>query len=133
MTSNQLRQTPNEEPPSTAPLEEKQNTDTEELQIQQTLTQQGNPQWSKEEQEKWRANNKKEPKKSWAEQTTAKHNRLARISSKRVISNPPPAPSSEMTIANSLSTDLGPEQEDTDVWNINTTPPNDNIGAKQNY
>jgi hypothetical protein len=61
----------------------------------------------------------------------AKHNRLARISSKGVISNLSPSPSPEIVTDNStLGTDSESEQGD-DVWSIDTTSPNDNVGAEQ--
>jgi hypothetical protein len=131
---NQPSQVPNHKIPSAVLAEEEQNIDTEELQIQQALTQQGNPRRSKEEQIKWRTDNKNKPKKSQGERTIAKHNRLARISSKRVISNPSPysssSPDTTVTNNDTLSTDLEPEQGN-NVWNIDTTSTNDNIGAEQ--
>jgi len=125
----QPSQVPNHEIPSAALVEEAQNTDTKEPQTQQAPTQQGNPRRSKEEQIKWRTDNKKEPKKSRGERTIAKCNRLARISSKGVISNLSPSSSPDTTATNN-NKDLEPEQED-NVWNIDTASTNDNVGAEQ--
>ena len=129
---NQPSQVPNHESPSAASVEEEQNMDAEESQIPQTPTQQGNPRRSKEEREKWRTDNNKEPKKSRGERTTAKHNRLARVSSKGVNSSHSPASPPEATVTDNHipSTDAEPEQED-NVWSIDSASTNNNVGAEQ--
>jgi hypothetical protein len=112
MNSNQLSLVlPSDKTPPTTPVEEEQHMDTGEPQIQKTLMQQRNLWQTGEERTKWQASINKGPKKTQEERKTAKCNRLARISSKGVISNLSPSPSPEIVTDNrTLGTDSESEQ-----------------------